>query len=128
MTFENEVRPGATDTPQEFSLTEVTILALTEHSQNKISAQSGLFENEIGSGVLQSSVQRTCLLQECQRHKALESDYGSILSLLSRVLTGRCLLKAGLEYSRSNLVFEIRDIFIFGMLCHIGLLNLSVIS
>ena len=40
-----------------------------EHSKNKIIAQSGLSENKIGPEVLKSSVQKTYVLQERQRHK-----------------------------------------------------------
>ena len=43
-----------------------------EHTENKIITHSGLFENEIGPGVLQSREQSACLLRECQWHKALE--------------------------------------------------------
>ena len=38
-------------------------------SENKIITESGLFETEIGHGVLQFSVQQTRVLQEYQRHK-----------------------------------------------------------
>ena len=34
------------------------MICLKEHSENKILMQSGLFENEIFSGLLQSSVQQ----------------------------------------------------------------------
>ena len=73
--------------------------------------QSRLFENEIRTGVLQSSVQTTCPLQEYQRHK-----FCSILFLLSGILAEACLFNAKLEHSRSNLVYEIRNDFIFEML------------
>ena len=43
------------------------MLASIEHSENKIIAQSGLFENEIGPGVLSSSVQQPLALRECER-------------------------------------------------------------
>ena len=82
--------------------------------RNKVIAQSGLFENDIGPGVFQFSVQQTCLLQESQRHKPDVTNYGSILSLPSRTLAWQCLLNAGLEHSRSNLVFKIN--FMFRML------------
>ena len=52
---------------------------------------------------------QTCSLQESQRHKAYVTDYSTILFLLSRILAGQCLLDAGLEHSRSNLVFEIHN-------------------
>ena len=40
-----------------------------EHSENKVIMQSGLAEDEIGPGVLQSSIKLTCLLQEYLAHK-----------------------------------------------------------
>ena len=39
------------------------------HYKNRVITQSGVLENEIVSVVLQSSVQQTCILQECQKHK-----------------------------------------------------------
>ena len=45
------------------------LIFLIEHSENKIITQSGLFENEIGPGVLQPSAQQTGMLQEYQRNK-----------------------------------------------------------
>ena len=75
--------------------------------------QSGLFENEIGPGILKVNVQKTCVLQECQRHKAKATDYVLILSFLSGILARERLLRARLVHSRSNLVFEIRNDFIF---------------
>ena len=65
-----------------------TIQLLTEHFENKIITQTGLFGNKIGPGVLQSRVHQTCLLQECQRHKALEREQISILFLFSGSLSG----------------------------------------
>ena len=44
--------------------------------------QSELSENEIGSGVLQSSVQQTRVLQEHYRYKLLAVDYVPILPLM----------------------------------------------
>ena len=46
----------------------------TEHSENKIIMQSGLSGNEVGSGVLQPSVQQTCLSQNCRKHNGQASD------------------------------------------------------
>ena len=63
-----------------------------EHSENRITVQSWLTENEIGPGVLQSSIQKTCVLQEIQRHKAKTTDYTSILSFMSGILARECLL------------------------------------
>ena len=53
---------------------------LIEHSENKIVTQSGLFENEIGPGVLNSSIQQIRLLEEYQMHKPSVTEYVSILS------------------------------------------------
>ena len=64
-----------------------------DHSENKIIVQSGLFENEIGPGVLMSSVQKTCVLQEHQRHKAEATEYVSILSFSSGILAGKYFIK-----------------------------------
>ena len=75
-----------------------------------------MFENEIGPGVLQSSVRQTRVLQEYQRHKPHATDYMSILPVLCEILQIICLLITGLEHPRSNLVFEMRDNVIFGML------------
>ena len=77
------------------------------HSKNKVITQYGLFENENGPRVLKSSVQQTCSLQECQRHKAYVTNYILILSLLSIILPGLCLLDAEQEHFRSNLDYEI---------------------
>ena len=87
-----------------------------EHSGNRIIFQSGMFENEIGSGVLQSSVRQTRVLQEYQRHKPCPTDYMSILSVLCQILQIICLLITGPEHPGPSLVFEMRDNFIFGML------------
>ena len=65
-----------------------TIQLLIEHFENKIITQTGLFENKIGPGVLQSRVHQTCLLQECLRHKALEREQILILFLFSGSLSG----------------------------------------
>ena len=85
--------------------------------------QTELFEKEIGPGVLQSSVRKACVLQECQRHKGKATNYISILSFLSGILAAECLLNAKLEHSRSNLVFDIRYNFTFGMLYQVLILK-----
>ena len=41
------------------AFTNIIRMLVTEHSENKIITQSGLFENEVGPGVLQSSIQQT---------------------------------------------------------------------
>ena len=61
------------------------IKQLIEHSENKVVTQSGLFENEIGPEVLQSSVRQTPALQENQKHTPSAADV-SILSLLREFL------------------------------------------
>ena len=62
-----------------------------EHSENKIITQSRLTENEIGPGVLLSSVLRqTQVLQENQRQNLRTDHYVSNLSVLGEILTG-CL-------------------------------------
>ena len=53
-----------------------------EHSENKSIIQSGLFENEIRPGVLQSSIQQTRVLQDFQRLKVFSTNYVLILSFL----------------------------------------------
>ena len=87
-----------------------------EHSENKIITQSGLFGNEIGPGVLQSSVQQTRVLQEYQRHKPCATDYVSFCPYFMNYLQIVCLLHARLEHSMSDLVFGTCTNFILGML------------
>ena len=53
-----------------------------KNSENRIITQPGLLDNEIGHGVLQSSVQQRWALQEYQSHKPRETGYVFILSLL----------------------------------------------
>ena len=45
-----------------------------EDSENKIITQSGMFGNEVGPGVLQSSVRQTRMLQEYQRQELCATD------------------------------------------------------
>ena len=87
-----------------------------EHSENKIVTNSGMLENEIRPGVLQSSVRHTRVLQEYQKRKSRAADYVSILFVLPDFLRILCLLNIGSEQSRSNLVFEMHNNFICGML------------
>ena len=56
-----------------------------EHSENKMITQYGLFENDIGPGVLQSSVYQTRALQEYQKHIPCATYYVSILSMLCEI-------------------------------------------
>ena len=79
-----------------YSIKKVTI----EHSGNKTIVQSGLFENEIGHGVLQSSVQKTRTPKAQSKGHLLYF----ILSYLSGILAGECSLNARLEHPRSNLI------------------------
>ena len=60
---------------------------LTEYSEKRIITLFVLFENEIGPGVLQLTVQRNTL-QENQRDKKLATENVSILPLLFAILTG----------------------------------------
>ena len=48
-----------------------------EHSENEIITQSGLFENKIGPGELESSAQQTLVLQEL-----CATDYGHVYFVL----------------------------------------------
>ena len=76
-------------------------------------------ENEAGDGVLQSSINKACILQEytqlTQNHHNLSG-----LSLESlEFFQNACVLNAGSEHSRSDHVFEMSRLhknFIFGML------------
>ena len=86
-----------------------------EYSDNKAIVQSGLFENEIGPGVFQFSVQQTCSLQESQRHKAYVTDNGSIMSPFCPCRTVIIARWSGaLQLQRR---FQIHNNFIFRMLC-----------
>ena len=77
--------------------------------------QSGLCENEIRPGVLQSSIQKHMFCKNTKGTKAKATDYNSILSFLSGTITGEYLLNGRLKYSRFNLACDIRYNFIFGM-------------
>ena len=85
------------------------IIILIEHSENRIITQSGMFENEIGPRILQSSIQQTRALEEYKRHKLSATRFVSTLSKccvkFSQIV---CFLNTGLELFRSNLVLEIR--------------------
>ena len=74
-----------------------------EHSENKIITH---FENEVGFGVRQSSIQHVQKFHTT-RTESIHNQQGS------------CLSDAGLEYYRSDLVFKhpvLRNNFIFGIL------------
>ena len=91
----------------------------TKHSENKTITN---FKNEVGPGVLQSSVQQALL---CKNFKQ-QGHTGNLASLIQFVplkkfdtVAADMLLNAGLEYSRSYLVFRqsrLRNNFIFGIL------------
>ena len=51
-----------------------------EHSEKRIITQSRLFENKVRPRVLQSNVQQTSALKECQGHKAQAIEGVLILS------------------------------------------------
>ena len=64
---------------------EALFLEGTERSENKVITQSGMFKNEIRSGLLQSSVRQTRVLQEYQMRKPRATDYVLILSVLCEI-------------------------------------------
>ena len=74
-----------------------------EHSKNKIIPYFG---NGVGLGVLQSRVLQTCALSEFQTTKVSVKNGQWLSIILFAFLQGTCLLKPGLEYSRSDLVSE----------------------
>ena len=79
--------------------------------------QCGLFENEIGPGVFQVSAQQTSPAATLPKVQTVGNWLNVlILTLLSGIPVARILLGTGLEHSRFNLVFEIRNSFIFRML------------
>ena len=58
-----------------FALLSLIRFDTIEHSENRITFQSGMFENEIGLGVLQSSVQQARVLLEYQMQEPHATDY-----------------------------------------------------
>ena len=76
------------------------------------------FENEVGSGMLQSDVQQTCVLQECQITKT-ESKHPQWPQPYYFRILAKQLLKTVMKHSRSDLVSQqtrLYNNFIFGML------------
>ena len=87
-----------------------------EHSENRIITLFELFDNKIGPGVLQLTVQKICTLQENQGHKESATENVSIMSLFCGILLEYMFDERWTSHSRSNLVSEIRNHFIFEML------------
>ena len=83
----------------------------------------GLFENEIGPGVLQLTVQKVSTLQENKGTRSQPLKMFRFCPCCLEFLKGICLLNGGLDHSRSSLVSEIRDDFIFGMLYSVSFHN-----
>ena len=78
-----------------------------EHSENKIIIQSGLFENEVGPGVFQYSIQQTCMHQKNAKGKKFRplkvSEFCvSYLEIFQNIF----LLNTGMKHSRSILVLN----------------------
>ena len=67
-----------------------SVALFLEHSEDKIITQSGLFESEVGPGLIEFSFQETLTLQECQKHKAQVTEGVLILSYLLGIPT-RCM-------------------------------------
>ena len=88
-----------------------------EHSGNKIIVQSGMFENEIGPVMLQSSVRQTQVLQEYQRHKPRATDYVSLLSVLCEMFADFTFVEYWTVALQVQPRCEMCNSFIFGMLC-----------
>ena len=74
-----------------------------------------MFGNEIGPGLLQFSVRQARVLQEYQTHKARATDYVSILSVLCEIFADFMLFEGWTGELQPNLVFEMRNNFIFGI-------------
>ena len=87
-----------------------------EHSENNFTTQSGLFENEIESGMFQCSVQQTQVLQDTEGRNHVQLIMYDFCPYSINYLLIVCLFNAKLEHSRPNLVLEARNNFIFGML------------
>ena len=74
-----------------------------EHSENKVITR---FENEVGPGVLWSSNQQTYNLQNFAQHGQNQHIISCTWFVLLVFLQHSCLSNAGLEHSRSDLVFK----------------------
>ena len=59
-----------------------------EHSKNRIITQSGMFENEIGPRVLQSSIRQARVTQEYEWYNPCATDFvAAILSVLFEIFS-----------------------------------------
>ena len=63
---------------------------IIEHSKKKIIMPFGLFENEIGPAVLNSSIQQAPAQRQYQQCKPSTTVYVSILSLLCEIFAVNC--------------------------------------
>ena len=87
--------------------------SLIWHSENKIITH---FENEVGSGVFRSSIQQTYNLHVFHTVRT-ESTHNQLHVIFHLVfLQHSCLSNAGLEHFRSDLVYRLRNNFIFEIL------------
>ena len=64
-----------------------TVFIQTDHTKDIIITQIGLFVNEAGPGVLQSSFRESCTQEEYQRHKVYPTEGVMTLSSLNCILT-----------------------------------------
>ena len=88
----------------------------TKHSKNKIITY---FENKVGPGVLQSNVQQYTICKSFTKQGQNRHIISCTWFVTLVFLQHSCLLSAGLEHSRSNLVFKqprLHNNLIFGML------------
>ena len=98
------------------SNTEISQYTAIEYSENKIITH---FENEVGPGVLWSSNQQTCNLQNFAQHGQNRHIISCTWFVPLVFLQHSCLSNAGLEHSRSDLIFKhprLKNDSIFGML------------
>ena len=98
------------------SNTEISQYTAIEHSENKIITH---FENEVGPGVLWSSNQQTYNLQNFAQHRQNRHIISCTWFVPLVFLQHSCLSNAGLEHSRSDLIFKhprLKNDSIFGML------------
>ena len=84
---------------------------------NKVIVQSGLFEMRPHLECLSLAFKKRMF---CKNAKGTKQSYATkyvlILSFLSEILAGECLLNTRLEHSWSNCPLRIHHNFIFGML------------
>ena len=89
--------------------------------ENKIVTQSGLFVNEIGCGVLQSSAQQTLALHEYQRHKTSATHYVSILFTLSEIFEDCMFVERWMGVLQVQPRFRINYVIILFSECSIAI-------